>query len=66
MPEYQSPEVYNEEFDIGPKPIEGVSTSTARLVPPPAVMWSVSMPGVIPTLVCGKHLPMKRILGLKR
>jgi phage tail sheath protein FI len=29
MPEYLSPGVYVEEFDIGPKPIEGVSTSTA-------------------------------------
>ena len=29
MPEYLSPGVYIEEIDIGPKPIEGVSTSTA-------------------------------------
>lgn len=29
MPEYLSPGVYMEEFEIGPKPIEGVSTSTA-------------------------------------
>lgn len=29
MPEYLSPGVYVEEFEIGAKPIEGVSTSTA-------------------------------------
>jgi Bacteriophage tail sheath protein len=29
MPEYLSPGVYVEEYEIGPKPIEGVSTSTA-------------------------------------
>jgi hypothetical protein len=29
MPEYLSPGVYVEEIEIGPKPIEGVSTSTA-------------------------------------
>ncbi|MCP5107168.1 MAG: phage tail sheath family protein [bacterium] len=29
MPEYLSPGVYVEEFEIGPKPIEGVGTSTA-------------------------------------
>ena len=29
MPEYLSPGVYVEEIDAGPKPIEGVSTSTA-------------------------------------
>jgi len=28
MPEYLSPGVYIEEFEIGAKPIEGVSTST--------------------------------------
>lgn len=29
MPEYLAPGVYIEEFEIGPRPIEGVSTSTA-------------------------------------
>jgi phage tail sheath protein FI len=29
MPEYQAPGVYIEEFQMGPRPIEGVSTSTA-------------------------------------
>src|SRR5512141_2511969 len=29
MPEYLSPGVYMEEFEIGARPIEGVSTSTA-------------------------------------
>ena len=32
MPEYLSPGVYVEEIDTGPKPIEGVSTSTAGAV----------------------------------
>ena len=32
MPEYLSPGVYVEEIDAGPKPIEGVSTSTAGVV----------------------------------
>ena len=32
MPEYLSPGVYVEEIDSGPKPIEGVSTSTAGAV----------------------------------
>jgi uncharacterized protein len=32
MPEYLSPGVYVEEVDTGPKPIEGVSTSTAGFV----------------------------------
>lgn len=32
MPEYLSPGVYMEEIDSGPKPIEGVSTSTAAFV----------------------------------
>ena len=32
MPEYLSPGVYVEEISTGPKPIEGVSTSTAGLV----------------------------------
>jgi phage tail sheath protein FI len=32
MPEYLSPGVYVEEIDAGPKPIEGVSTSTAGFV----------------------------------
>lgn len=32
MPEYLSPGVYVEEFEIGAKPIEGVSTSTAGMV----------------------------------
>ena len=32
MPEYLSPGVYVEEIDTGPKPIEGVSTSTAGFV----------------------------------
>ncbi|MGV8174268.1 MAG: phage tail sheath subtilisin-like domain-containing protein [Methanothrix sp.] len=34
MPEYLTPGVYIEEIDIGPKPIEGVSTSTAGFVGP--------------------------------
>ena len=29
MPEYLTPGVYIEEFEIGARPIEGVSTSTA-------------------------------------
>ncbi len=32
MPEYLAPAVYVEEIDTGPKPIEGVSTSTAGLI----------------------------------
>ena len=32
MPEYLSPGVYIEELSTGPKPIEGVSTSTAGFV----------------------------------
>jgi phage tail sheath protein FI len=32
MPEYLSPGVYVEEIDTGPKPIEGVSTSTAGMI----------------------------------
>ena len=32
MPEYLAPGVYIEEVDAGPKPIEGVSTSTAGMV----------------------------------
>ena len=32
MPEYLSPGVYVEEIDVGPRPIEGVSTSTAGFV----------------------------------
>jgi phage tail sheath protein FI len=32
MPEYLSPGVYVEEVDLGPRPIEGVSTSTAGMV----------------------------------
>jgi phage tail sheath protein FI len=32
MPEYLSPGVYVEEFEIGPKPIEGVSTSTIAFI----------------------------------
>ncbi len=32
MPEYLAPGVYVEEVDTGPKPIEGVSTSTAGMV----------------------------------
>ncbi len=32
MPEYLSPGVYMEEVDKGPKPIEGVSTSTAAFI----------------------------------
>lgn len=34
MPEYLSPGVYIEEFEIGAKPIEGVSTSTAGFLGP--------------------------------
>lgn len=32
MPEYLAPGVYVEEIDVGPRPIEGVSTSTAGFV----------------------------------
>src|SRR5688500_900805 len=32
MPEYLTPGVYIEEFEIGAKPIEGVSTSTAAFL----------------------------------
>src|SRR5262245_59257195 len=32
MPEYLSPGVYVEEVDAGPKPIEGVSTSTCGAI----------------------------------
>ena len=32
MPEYLAPGVYVEEVDTGPKPIEGVSTSTSGMV----------------------------------
>jgi len=32
MPEYLAPGVYVEEIEIGAKPIEGVSTSTAGFV----------------------------------
>jgi phage tail sheath protein FI len=34
MPEYLSPGVYIEEISVGPKPIEGVSTSTAAFIGP--------------------------------
>jgi phage tail sheath protein FI len=34
MPEYLSPGVYVEEISVGPKPIEGVSTSTAAFIGP--------------------------------
>src|SRR4051812_512998 len=34
MPEYLAPGVYIEEISIGPKPIEGVSTSTAGFLGP--------------------------------
>ena len=34
MPEYLSPGVYVEEIEIGGKPIEGVSTSTAGFLGP--------------------------------
>lgn len=34
MPEYLAPGVYVEEIEIGPKPIEGVSTSTAGFLGP--------------------------------
>ena len=34
MPEYLSPGVYVEEISVGPKPIEGVSTSTAAMLGP--------------------------------
>ena len=48
MPEYLSPGVYIEEVEIGPKPIEGVSTSTAGFLgetergptlPTPVTSW---------------------------
>ena len=32
MPEYLSPGVYVEEVDRGPKPIEGVGTTTASFI----------------------------------
>lgn len=48
MPEYLAPGVYVEEVDTGPKPIEGVSTSTSGMVG--VTEWG---PVNIPTLVTG-------------
>lgn len=48
MPEYLAPGVYVEEVDTGPKPIEGVSTSTSGMVGVTA--WG---PVNVPTLVTG-------------
>lgn len=48
MPEYLAPGVYVEEVDTGPKPIEGVSTSTSGMVGVTA--WG---PTNVPTLVTG-------------
>jgi phage tail sheath protein FI len=45
MPEYLAPGVYVEEIEIGPKPIEGVSTSTAGFLGPTA------RGPIIPTLI---------------
>ncbi len=48
MPEYLAPGVYVEEVDTGPKPIEGVSTSTSGMVG--VTEWG---PVNVPTLVTG-------------
>src|SRR5437773_1252472 len=48
MPEYLSPGVYVEEVDTGPKPIEGVSTSTSGMVG-----ITERGPANVPTLVTG-------------
>jgi uncharacterized protein len=48
MPEYLAPGVYVEEVDTGPKPIEGVSTSTSGMVG--ITEWG---PVGVPTLVTG-------------
>ncbi len=48
MPEYLAPGVYVEEVDTGPKPIEGVSTSTSGMVG-----VTERGPENIPTLVVG-------------
>lgn len=47
MPEYLVPGVYVEEFEIGPKPIEGVSTSTAGF------LGQTERGPISPTLVTG-------------
>src|SRR5215210_70758 len=48
MPEYLAPGVYVEEVDTGPKPIEGVSTSTSGMVG-----VTERGPVNVPTLVTG-------------
>lgn len=57
MPEYLSPGVYVEEVDTGPKPIEGVSTSTSGMVG--VTEWG---PEGIPTLVTG-FAEFRRLFG---
>jgi phage tail sheath protein FI len=47
MPEYLAPGVYVEEIEIGPKPIEGVSTSTAGFLGP------TERGPITPTLITG-------------
>jgi len=47
MPEYLTPGVYVEEIEIGPKPIEGVSTSTAGF------LGKTERGPITPTLVTG-------------
>src|SRR5262245_523066 len=47
MPEYLAPGVYVEEVDTGPKPIEGVSTSTAGFVGMAARGPSVGLPVLV-------------------
>ncbi len=71
MPEYLAPGVYIEELSTGPKPIEGVSTSTAAFlgrtekgpIPPRMVTsWLDSNAGTAaislsPSLIC--HTPFR-------
>src|SRR5215475_10689494 len=56
MPEYLSPGVYVEEIELGPRPIEGVSTSTAGFL-------GVTLRGPLePRLVTGFE-EFKRLYG---
>ena len=56
MPEYLSPGVYVEEFEIGGKPIEGVSTSTAGF------LGETERGPTIPTLITS-WLEFQRVFG---
>ncbi|GLF93386.1 phage tail sheath C-terminal domain-containing protein [Streptomyces yaizuensis] len=51
MPEYLSPGVYIEEIDAGPRPIAGVSTSTAGMVGVTARGPSVGKPKLVTTFL---------------